>query len=469
METWLYAASDSYAGAEATLELARSGIIWRSYYADRQPRQSIPHVADLQVGDTIYLGYRQKGNVRLLGRMHIGQPDVPLNISPVFCEIPAPLVPEFQKHGYAADALLGRLVGIWVQDVELLDATIPSQHSRLAIVRLKADPLGDPDTEATASATLAEPSIPGSCPAPTGGLSPIAEPVGTDSCVDQGGVYVGIDVGGRTDKGFDLCFLSFGSTGIREPEFESCPYPVALPPTDQLRQPTADGDLGKLADLTYPAAARIAATLWDRLCTRQVQGVYIDSPSGFSRNQTGHGRLTEKCRYRGVCFQCTPSIATNRVHRGDWNWLVYGMVGFAACLYRGRGFSSDEWEAVLQGGLYRSTRDLRRVTVRECFPTATVSVIRERQRAGRVHQLLAAHANLPEVEAVIRYLQYGVAAVKRRRPLYDRADALVAALSSLARAFPQEFCEAERLPRHSVRWRGASGEDAREGRIAVVE
>ena len=283
-------------------------------------------------------------------------------------------------------------------------------------------------------------------------------------------VYVGIDVGGRIDKGFDLCFLTFVKGGIRGIVFESCPYPYPLPKTAQLRAPVASADFAQLARLTHRAAVDIAAVLWARVGHRSPRGAFIDSPSGFSRNQRGHGRATEKVAYRGVWFQCTPSVAVNRQHGGDWNWLVYGMVAYMAFTHSGNQFSEAEWRHALEHGLYSPTRHLPARYVRECFPTATVAVLREdAARCGRVQQLLAGHQHLPEVMAVQAYLQQGVFGVKRQHRLYDRADALVAGLSSLPFALPQVYREVERTPQGQIRWLGNAGDDMLEGRIAVVE
>ena len=421
---------------------------------DRRPRQAVPHVAELAVDDTIYLGYRDKGQIRLLGRMRIGQPDRSLDQSEVFCAVPAPLVSEFVNNGYTPDPVLGEMVGIWVQDLEPVDGTIRSR-GRFTIMPLDCDPLGEAESE---------PPIAPAGPAELRSLAPSQRPSDNDQYI-----ALGIDVGGRVDKGFDLCFLTYNGTSIDNIEFERCEYPQALPPTDELRQATMEADFRTLADLTYPASVKTATALWGKVSKRQVRGIFIDSPSGFSRNQNGHGRLTEKVSYRGVHFQCTPSVAASREHRGQWNWLVYGMVAFATCLHYGPQFSKAEWEGAFREGLYFRTRHLQRCIVRECFPTVTVSVLRNRQRADQVCQLLCAHSDRQEVKEVLSYLQNGVAAVKCAKPLYDRADALVAALSSLPHALPNQFQESEPLPHKRVRWNGMNGDELLEGRIAVTE
>lgn len=76
---------------------------------------------------------------------------------------------------------------------------------------------------------------------------------------------------------------------------------------------------------------------------------------------------------------------------------------------------------------------------------------------------------LEEREAVVDYLKRGVQAVKMPgRPLYDRADALVAALSSLPHA-RRDFTEWMIWPSpDSTRWRAAlEGAQFVEGVIAL--
>ncbi|HQU43998.1 MAG TPA: hypothetical protein PK867_14360, partial [Pirellulales bacterium] len=360
---------------------------------------------------------------------------------------------QLQQYGYGHDPILGQVVGLFVQEVEPVNvaiSAIPNNHN--AIVPLDNDPIAEPIA-----------MIPAFIPSQAHAVTPAAA---------QGAeqIYVGIDVGGRIDKGFDLCFLKFSQGALADIAFESCPYPCALPATAQLRQPVATGNFAALARLTHPAASNVAARLWAKVGARSPNGAFIDSPSGFSRNQRGHGRATEKVAYHGVWFQCTPSVAINRQHEGDWNWLVYGMVAYMAFVFSGNQFSEEEWKHALENGLYSSTRQLQGRHVRECFPTATVAVLREDPvRCGRVQQLLAGHQHLAEVTAVNEYLNQGVFGVKQRRPLFDRADALVAGLSSLPFALPQLYREVERTPQDPVRWLGHAGDDILEGRIAVVE
>jgi hypothetical protein len=218
MASWLYLASNEYASAQATYDLAQSGFIWRSYFADRQPARAIPHVGSLAIDDTLYLGYRQPGQIQLLGRFRIGRPDNPLQQSAVFCCAPPALMGQLQQHGYRPDPVLGQTVGIFVQEVEPVTGTIPAiPKNRLAIVPLTEDPVAEPVATAPAFGSS---QVPIATP-PTG--------------AESEGVYAGIDVGGRVDKGFDLCFLEFSKGCLQRIEFEPCPYPCALPATAQLR------------------------------------------------------------------------------------------------------------------------------------------------------------------------------------------------------------------------------------------
>ena len=138
-------------------------------------------------------------------------------------------------------------------------------NNRLSIVPIIADPTGEAVTTPAAFAPVQAPAITAAS--------------GTES--EQ--VYVGIDVGGRIEKGFDLCFLAFAKAELISIEFEPCPYSHALPPTDQMRALVADGNFGQLGRLTYAAAIDIAAELWCKIAKHSLRGAFIDSPSGFSR------------------------------------------------------------------------------------------------------------------------------------------------------------------------------------------
>lgn len=167
-----------------------------------------------------------------------------------------------------------------------------------------------------------------------------------------------------------------------------------------------------------------------------------------------------------MSFQSTPSVACGIEHGGDWGWLVYGVIGFAACIHRGQ-FGRDDWLAALKDGT--STRfDSSGIVLRECFPTATISVLRANNRDADVARVLSPKADMPAVQAVLSYLQHGVKGIKRPRdPLFDQADALVAALGALPHA-ADGFRETASWPSGGSRWKADPGAEAVEGTFTCV-
>jgi hypothetical protein len=423
MKTWIYAAADSRAGAAATYALAeRHGIVWRSFYADRQPPQAIPRARDLRPGDTLYLAYRcGGGRLQVLGRMRLGRADLLCCESPVFVEVPAVLVPEFRRHGYEVDPVLRKMVGIFVEEVEPLCGEL-RYDKRNALSELQEDPFGAVDVALPVS--IAPEARRAAAPAAVSGgpfatkravAVPVAAIAGSGARAD--GIYVGVDVGGRPEKGFDLCFVDWRSGAMAHVEFVRVPHRSELPPTSAMRPLIWQGNLRELSRLTIRAAAPVAKDLWGTIVRHapEVRGVFIDSPSGFSRNILGHGRLTEKQSLLGVSFQSTPSIACGREHGGDWAWLVYGMAAHLGCVRRGE-FSEAEWLDGLTRGCSSTTQPTAPgLITRECFPTATISRLRVVGRQEDVVRLLGPWNHLSEVDAVSRYLEHGVSAAPLSR------------------------------------------------------
>src|SRR5260370_18887560 len=106
------------------------------------------------------------------------------------------------------------------------------------------------------------------------------------------------------------------------------------------------------------------------------------------------------------------------------------MVAFAACLHRGQ-LTNADWMTDLRSGTFARS-DSSGIVLRECFPTATISVLRAQEREADVERSLVRQAALPEVQAVPRYLNHGVKGVNRPGDaLYDRADALLAPREAL--------------------------------------
>ena len=169
---------------------------------------------------------------------------------------------------------------------------------------------------------------------------------------------------------------------------------------------------------------------------------------------------------QGVSFQSTPSIASGTEHGGDWGWLVYGMIAFAACLHEGE-LTDAAWLTALEEGTYPRCGSSATI-LRECFPTATISALRTANREIDVERALHLHETRPEVQAVLQYLRLGVKAVKRPgQPLYDRADALVAALGALPHV-AEGFREVPNWTTDQSRWYAAAGDEQVEGTFTCV-
>jgi hypothetical protein len=229
--------------------------------------------------------------------------------------------------------------------------------------------------------------------------------------------------------------------------------------------------MSALALATYASASATVARLWCEVSKFGATGIHIDSPSAFSRNQSRHGRRCEKQSLTGVSFQSTPSIACGYEHGGDWGWLVYGMVAFATFIHGGQ-LTQADWRAALEHGTFTRFQTARLQTagivLRECFPTATVSVLRTRRRGAEIAAALALQSALPEVQAVLQYLAHGVQAVKRPgQALFDRADALVAALGALPHV-TGGFREVPNWPDKRHSWTGSPGDDEIEGSFVCV-
>jgi hypothetical protein len=460
MTTWLYAASQALASEADTLSLAcESGFIWRSFFNARGI--PISCVKDIRPGDDLILGYRGGGVVRLLARFRVGRPDKPIAASRVFGEIPAVWVDEFRRHGYADDPKLGVLVGIFVEECEPLTGELPYRNQN-SLSRLAP---GAP-SQASAPIVPSRPIAATERPvAPLPAVRAVLKPPSASTTRD--GVHVGIDVGGRREKGFDLCITEWVGGVLRAVRWKRLPHATALPPTSTLRALVRDSDLAGLAAATQVSASATAAALWKEIQQLGAAGIHIDSPSAFSRNRLGRGRLCEKRSLTGVSFQSTPSIACGIEHGGDWGWLVYGMIAFAACLHRGQ-LTSADWLAALESGTFPRFESTG-IVLRECFPTATISVLRSRKREADVERSLAEQTALPEVQAVLRYLKHGVKGVKRPGDaLYDRADSLVAALGALPHVAPG-FREVPIWGAQCGRWNGAPGDEQLEGSFWCVE
>ena len=348
-------------------------------------------------------------------------------------------------------------------DIELGDSTADGSEFDSSVTPKVggvsgAQPIGVPKPVAT------------DAPLPVGQRYAASRHSGTDE------VYIGIDVGGWK-KGLMICVLHWGSKGIKWINSTSLRYAEQLPDTDVLNDFLRRGDVAGLATATFASARANAVRLrWqlDEYCAdgSVIRGIFIDSPSAFSRNTLGHGRLCERFGFPNVTFQMTPSVACGTAHNNQWNWLLYGMQAFLGALV-GRPTAAD-WADALTNGLQGRMLAQQSPIVRECFPTLTVEALRQANLSSAVIKLLnsnPAGAIAPEVAAVEAYLEYGVREVKESKPLYDRADALVAALTGLPLAFPEQFSLSQSLPGNATSrgWAAGSPDAQRaEGAISVV-
>jgi hypothetical protein len=139
------------------------------------------------------------------------------------------------------------------------------------------------------------------------------------------------------------------------------------------------------------------------------------------------------------------------------------MVAFSACLHRGQ-LTEADWLADLQNGTFARS-DSSGIALRECFPTATISLLRTEKRKADVERMIDRHKEKPEVCAVLAYLEHGVRRVKSKGKLYDKADSLVAAFGALPHV-AQGFLE---LPwRGGGRWEGSDHDQLVEGSFTLV-
>ena len=108
-------------------------------------------------------------------------------------------------------------------------------------------------------------------------------------------------------------------------------------------------------------------------------------------------------------------------------------------------------------------------------PTAAVPPLGESAAHQRASQAVAQalkntkKISVVDTQAVLRYLTHGVKGIKRPRdPLYDRADALVAALGALPHV-ALGFREVPSWATSSSRWNAAAGDEQIEGTFVCVE
>ncbi|MCA2978091.1 MAG: hypothetical protein INH37_07390 [Myxococcaceae bacterium] len=281
----------------------------------------------------------------------------------------------------------------------------------------------------------------------------------------SGGTVLGIDVAGKK-KGFDLCLLTLGPTGITV-ELDKL-YPSAtLPNEAELRPALVAGDLGTVAELTFEAARALAQQLATHL-PRTLMAISIDSPSSFARNQRGHGRRVEHIRLSEVTPQFTPSASCGNPHEGTWSWVIYGMCAFAGAIH-GPEMTAAQWRTALTEGMQPRFPEAPGFALLECFPTATIGHLRVTKEGSRLLERLGNPADRTAarlVEELRQAIRSGIAGVKNASAAPDQLDAFIAALTALP-AVDSGFGWSE--PEGVLgRWRGTSEDARREGAYQLL-
>ena len=283
---------------------------------------------------------------------------------------------------------------------------------------------------------------------------------------------LGIDIAGAPGGNFHLSLINWGPEPHASPQIHwglmHLPLTVAdgYPDFDfpQIRAAASPGNIDMVADLSFPIYDFVRANLdvsVVNLChaanieRNQITVVGIDSPSGFSRNTMGHGRVTEKVaplwgiglngNFR-VVFQMTPSVACGRPHGAEWYWMLFGMAAFYA-------FESNfhhnlqGWRNYLLNGLAIANQALPWHVI-EVFPRATIQYLRSQN-----HHIPAANIIQNFLDNMIMPLihnshdQISIEALNRinevlqngEPTMNDYADALIAALTTLPSIMPDQY------------------------------
>lgn len=294
---------------------------------------------------------------------------------------------------------------------------------------------------------------------------------------------IGIDVHGL-EKGLHLSLVDWAEElgGPHVVEFRR--VRIAVPAADiivmeALRNAVAAGDFDQIADITYPTARRVVDALTVHLLGLPPDQIAIDSPSGFARNELGHGRLTEKLQSANglvgdfrVSFQMTPSVRCGRLHGGkDWRWMVVGMASFAAACAESE-LGPRRWKEHLARGFESSSAV-------EVFPSATIQALRlPRRQAARLLIEKSIRGMSPKTDASASTLGHAQKLIHSAIAFgpsafggNDAVASLIAAFSTLPKAFPQSFrlvsmLEAARQPEVTPKHRAAGGW---EGGIVLID
>ncbi len=274
-------------------------------------------------------------------------------------------------------------------------------------------------------------------------------------------ISVGIDIAGGPGKSLTLAVVRWGDTPIHVSHVCWGALPLGRPNScyplfnfAQIAAACVQGNISQISQISYPIAHFVNGGLSAQISSLGIDNpsvemdsrlvVAIDSPSGFSRNTRGHGRATEKVgRHFGLIgayqpiFQMSPSVACNRIHGSQWAWMLFGMATFYAFACRFNP-SQPTWRDFLVNGFASIPGGLGGNLI-EVFPRATIQYARTSGSAltGTMNNLRAVIGRLqnasPERARIRQSLRTGEVTGS------DRADALVAALTTVGKIYPQVF------------------------------
>ncbi len=264
-------------------------------------------------------------------------------------------------------------------------------------------------------------------------------------------VSLGIDIAGAANRHFDLALVEWGESFNSNSNVFWHRMPLGVKNVDYpsydkeaIREATASGNLEEISHLSFTIIDHLSERLSKSLHKLNIKCnnidiIAIDSPSGFSRNYIGHGRATEKVWGRfvinmdynkfGVNFQMSPSIKCGRERGNDWFWIIFGMAAFHLL---DNNFTSniDLWFNFLRDGIINRDRII------EIFPRVSIQYLRIQHNITiEAIQKVVNNIQNTNNESILikRALNDG------QRTGNDRADALIAALTTLPFVFPGYF------------------------------
>ncbi len=267
---------------------------------------------------------------------------------------------------------------------------------------------------------------------------------------------LGIDIAGGPGKSLDLALVDWPEKTGTPAEVRWSMLPIGIKNRDypvfdfpKIAAATAEGNLSEVSTLTLGIVSHVCQRLGKvleglEISVDDLDVVAIDSPSGFSRNQLGHGRATEKVgRHLGLgkhyqpYFQMTPSVACGRVRGNDWSWMMFGMASYH-CFSKSLKTDPDSWQSFLLNGFRNASGGLGGRII-EVFPRATTQFIRSLDNKGNrigsnVDKALGQLRGAEHEAETIRW-----ALNKGNATGSDRADALLAALTALGIVYPDQF------------------------------